>query len=210
MLDKTELLIAKLVERHTQVRPFMITPLLWAGVLLLVAIAVLFILPLGIRPEWRGAAWFKSAGLLVLLLGVLQFLWLYSGPAIPQKKALVVAVMTLLLGGLSLVGMHVTGEALSLRDATRVPSFWGCIAWIVGIGFINMLVLQRVLRRARPARGGIFRMLVASCAVLISATVYSFHCPVDALSYLATAYLLAAGVVVSVGYALGQRLWHWR
>lgn len=44
---------------------------------------------------------------------------------------------------------------------------------------------------------------------LLAATVYSLHCPVDALAYLLTAYLLATAIIVGFGWLLSRRLWCW-
>jgi len=209
MPDNTDLLIEKLVASHRAVTPFAAAPILLLSVLLVVAGALTILFPLGIRADWGAAAILKSAALLALTTAVLKLTLLVSGPAQPSWRQAWGFLLIILLSLGLFTGFATKGAALSLQEATAISSFWVCVAWVSLVGGGAVVILHRLLRRARPGQRQVMRLAVSLCAALLAATVYSLHCPVDALAYLLTAYLLATAIIVGFGWLLSRRLWCW-
>lgn len=209
MSDNTEHLISKLVASHRAVRPFAIVPILSLSLLCLAICALLLVLPLGIRTDWPAAAQLKSGGLLTLMCSSLVGVALFSGPAATtwQKRAVITTL--LVSAALLFVIFAKVDSGLSLSQAMQEPSFWACVSWVVLVGGAVVLVLHRLLKRARPANRGLFRFMVPLSAALFAAAIYSLHCTVDAFTYLVTAYLLAISLVVCFSLWLSRLLWRW-
>lgn len=209
MPDNTDLLIKRLVASHRAVSPFAAASILRLSVLLLSLCALLLLLPLGVRADWGMVALLKTAALLALTTALFKFTLLVSGPAQPSWENVLGFLLILLLSLSLFTGFAVKGDALSLQEATAVSSFWACVTWVSLIGVGAVLFLHRMLRRARPGQRQLLRLAIPLCAALLAATVYSLHCPVDALAYLLTAYLLATAIIVGLGWLLSRRLWCW-
>lgn len=209
MSDNTEHLISKLVASHRAVRPFAIVPILSLSILGLTIFALLLVLPLGIRSDWPVVAQLKSGALLTLMCSFLVGVALLSGPAAAtwQKRALITALLVSAV--LIFIAFAKVDSALSLSLAMQEPSFWACVSWVAMVGGAVVLVLHRLLKRARPANRGLFRVMVPLSAAIFAAAIYSLHCTVDAFTYLVTAYLLAISLVVCFSLWLSRRLWHW-
>lgn len=209
MKDKTEQLINQLLARHSAVVPMMTNKLIVIGLLLSFSLALLLLAPLGFRAQWSLLALLKTVALFSFTFALLRCTQLSSQPAEYSYNAYQAAVLSALAGGTALLAIGWLAPELSLTDALAEPSFWSCVAWIGVVATLCLLGLLRLLRRAKP----LYRWrLVLSCSALagfLASAVYSLHCPVDALAYLSTAYLLAMLLVVSIGYGLSRRLWHW-
>lgn len=209
MKDKTEQLINQLLARHSAVVPMMTNKLIVIGLLLSISLALLLLAPLGFRAQWSLLALLKTVALFSFTFALLRCTQLSSQPAEYSYREYQGAALSALAGGAALLAIGWLAPELSLADALAEPSFWSCVAWIGVVATFCLLGLFRLLRRAKP----LYRWrLVLSCSGLagfLAATVYSLHCPVDALAYLSTAYLLAMLLVVSIGYGLSRRLWHW-
>ncbi|WP_333607739.1 NrsF family protein [Arsukibacterium sp.] len=209
MSDNTDLLIEKLVASHRAVTPFSPAPILLLSVMLLSAVAALFVLPLGIRTEWGAAALLKTGTLLLLTLTMLNLTLQLSGPQQVNWRQARGFWLLLLLSIGFLMGFTLQAPALSVSQATGVPSFWGCVSWVGFMGGGALLVLLRMFRRARPAQRQRLALALSCCAALLAASIYSLHCTVDAVSYLLTAYLLAVMLIVLSGWLCSRQLWHW-
>lgn len=209
MSNNTEALISKLVASHQAVRPFIVVPILLLTLLVLAVFALFLVLPLGIRADWPIAAVLKSAALLALTATFLMATIMSSGPALPYRQQIGVFSIIMLVAIMLLMTFAKLGTELSVERAVLESSFWACVSWIALVGGSAVLILHRVLRRARPAKRQIFRLAVPLCAALLAASVYSLHCPVDALTYLFTAYLFASVLVVSFSWWLSRHLWRW-
>lgn len=209
MSDNTELLISKLVAAHRATRPFAIAPILSLSIVLLAICALLLLLPLGLRADWHAAAMLKSTALLALTAVFLIAAVINSGPAAVHWRQIVLFSTAMLMTVVLFIAFANLDAELSLKQAIVDPSFWACVSWVALVGSGAVLVLHRLLRRARPAQRQIFRLAVPLCAALLAATVYSLHCPVDALAYLSSAYLLAIALVVGFSLLLSRRLWRW-
>lgn len=209
MSQQTNDVIEKLVATHRAITPLRVRPVLLLAMLLLAVVALFLLSPIGLRHEWHAAAWLKSTGLIGLTITVCLFTILLSSPAFLSWRQGVMAfgVGVLSLGVLGLLAKQ--GSALSFLQALNVPSFWLCVSWITVVGSGAAALLQRLLRRAKPAHRSVFRVLVPLNAALLAAAVYSLHCAVDALTYLLTAYLLAALIVVALSWWRSRRLWCW-
>ncbi len=209
MPHHTEELIEKLVVSHQAIRPFAINAILSLAIVVLAVVALLLLLPFGFRDDWSNAGQLKSLALACLTLTSLLAISIFSSPAkASNRQRVVLASSVLVTLGLFVLFADVAA-ALTLQQAWQNPSFWACVAWVSMVGVGVVLLLQRVLHRARPAQRPLFRLIVPLAAALLVATIYSLHCPVDALAYLLTAYLLGSSVVVAVGFTLSQRLWRW-
>ncbi|GHG73398.1 hypothetical protein GCM10010919_26150 [Alishewanella longhuensis] len=209
MSDNTDFLIEKLVASHRAVTPLKVKPLLLLALLMIAGCALIILMPLGLRADWHAAALLKSAALLTLTMASLKLTLVVSRPEQPSWQNSWSLFLLLLCAGVLFIAFTALGMELSIEEAMQVGSFWACVSWVGGVGVVAVLILQRLLRRARPGQRSSLRLAVPLCAALLAATVYSLHCPVDALVYLATAYLLAASIVVAFGWLLSRRLWRW-
>ncbi|CAM5190386.1 NrsF family protein [Alishewanella longhuensis] len=151
----------------------------------------------------------KSTALLALTAVFLIATVINSGPAAVHWRQIALFSIATLMTAVLFIAFANLGAELSLKQAIVDPSFWACVSWVALVGSGAVLVLHRLLRRARLVQRQIFRLAVPLCAALLAATVYSLHCPVDALAYLCSAYLLAIALVVSFSLLLSRRLWRW-
>ena len=209
MADNTEQLIAKLVDSHQAVRPFLATKLTYLTLGIVLLCGLLLMLPFGMRFDWSLAGMLKTSALLMCVLVLLQLTLMLSQPMPPQWRKSPLLWVSLTGCIALLAGLGSVGQTLSLQQAAQVSSFWACIAWIAPVGIAAGWLLSRVLHRARPAYRLALRLVVGGLAGSIAAFIYSLHCRVDALAYLFLAYGLAATIALAGSLLSSHRLWRW-
>ncbi|WP_445425322.1 NrsF family protein [Alishewanella sp. HL-SH06] len=209
MADKTEQLIAKLVDSHQAVRPFLAPQITYLTLGMVLMCALLLMLPFGLRFDWPLAGMLKTAALLMLVVTLLQLTLLLSQPLLPQWRKAPLLWLSLAGSVGLLICLGTMGEPLSFGQAAQVSSFWACIAWIAPVGMAAGWIISRMLRRARPLHRMALRLVVGGLAGSLAALVYSLHCRVDALAYLLLAYGLAATLALLGSLISSHRLWRW-
>lgn len=209
MKDRTEQLISQLLAQHSAVVPMISNKLMVIGLVLSLFVAMVLLAPLGLREQWSLLALLKTVALFSFTFALFRCTQLNCQPAVQPLRHYQGVVLSLLSGAVALAAIGWLAPPLSLAAALAESSFWGCVAWIGIVATFCLLGLFRLLRRAKPLYRWRLVLSSSGLAGFLAATVYSLHCPVDALAYLGTAYVLAMLLVVAVGYVLSRRLWHW-
>lgn len=162
---------------------------------------------MGLRTAWPMTAYAK-----VSLFGSLAFL-LWSQliqNATPVQNSVGV---TWIFYGISLASLAVLAlnpQPMSVSDVFTFNGYPQCVSCIVIGGLIMWTALRRAFDSARPALDArLFGAALGAASGMAVAGLYATHCPVDAASYLAIAYLPPILLLALIGGLFPHPAWRW-
>lgn len=176
--------------------------------------AILFALALGMRPDVATAIGstrfvFKFVVTLSLLVAAFGLAWNLARPgAIPKGWLMALAAVPLLLIAGSVAEMLTVPAAEWGKRLTGHNSFM-CVVLIPMLSAIPFAAVLLALRQGAPSNPTLAGAVAGLVAAGIGATLYATHCPDDSPFFVATWYVIAAGLMAMLGAAIGERFLRW-
>jgi hypothetical protein len=176
--------------------------------------AAVFVLGLGVRPDFGQAL--ETARFLFKFVFALSLVAtataLLSRLAIPGVSAGPWAWGWLLAPALLVVA--VAAELFVMPVDSWLPRLVGsnaraCLTLIPLLSIAPLACILLALREGAPTSPGLAGAVAGLVASGVAATLYASHCTDDSPLFVATWYSLAIGVVVLVGYGVGSRVLRW-
>jgi hypothetical protein len=210
---KTEDLIAALVADRARLRRSIAQRLVLAVLAGGVVSLLLFLVTLGLRPDFLAAlaTWRFDLKLVLVLLALGLAFGLcraLAQPLVPPHPA------RRLLPLLALAVAALAIELLVVPPAAWGPRLVGsnaliCLTAVPALSLAPLVAILVMLRSAAPASPVLAGAAAGLLAAAAGATLYAFHCFDDSPLFVVTWYTLAAIPVVAIGAVAGQRLLRW-
>lgn len=177
-----------------------------------IASIVLLLATIGVRADLAAAlgtsrVLFKLVFTLVFAAAAIGLVFRVGVPAASPRTALLAAPAALLAAG-AIIELSLTpADTWATRLVGDHAAF--CLVFIPLLALAPLALLLWALRDGAPANPGGAGAAAGLAAGSLAAAIYAWHCPDDSPLFVATWYLIAVGIVSTLGFLVGRRVLRW-